>query len=279
MKCILIPVDFTAVTQDVLSYAAAFCKETSVDQIILFKNFHVPLIAQLLPDANMLEISTEEITAQKDITRVQLDELGAKMVADVPAHVQVISCLTDGQWLHAVREAIEKYQPDLVLLGNDPLVEDNESIISEKIVPFSKASSAPVLIVPKNTLYQKLKKVLIPTSFENLERLRLMDDLCTSQAWLEAEILVLNVDPNGKSMMVREEHGPVLDSYLKNFHYQVTYSGEKEVVETILEFAKDNEVQLIMALPGKHSFLYGLTHKSVTETFALNSTHPVLLLK
>jgi len=92
-------------------------------------------------------------------------------------------------------------------------------------------------------------------------------------------MLVLNVDTTGKYMMVRDEHVQLLNEYLKGYHYQITYSAEQDIVQEILTYAKKSDVQLIMALPGKHSFLHGLLHKSVTETFALNAHHPVLLLK
>jgi hypothetical protein len=279
MKCILIPIDFTAVTHNVLDYAAAFCKQNPVEKVILFRNFHVPLIAQVLPDANMIEVSAEEVREEKELTREKLRELGEVFAGALSADIQVICFLAEGKWLASAQNCIEKYKPDLVMLGNDPIAEDNESIIAEKIVPFSKSSSVPVLLIPKAAVYQKLKKVLLPTSFENLERLHLMEELCISQAWLDAEILVLNVDPDGRNSGNHEKHLAILGTYLNNYHFQVSYSYAKNIVQTILDFAQLHEVQLIMALPGQHNFFYNLTHRSVTETFALGSNHPVLLLK
>jgi hypothetical protein len=36
---------------------------------------------------------------------------------------------------------------------------------------------------------------------------------------------------------------------------------------------------MIIALPGKYSFFYNLTHKSITQAIALNAARPVLILK
>jgi len=279
MKCILIPIDFNPLTQNLLSYVISFSKEIHVDHIILFKNFHVPLIAKVLPDANYVESGNDNFIAASEKMRLQLNEMSDKLRKLVPSHTAVEKYLIDDKWLPAIESIIALRKPDLVILGNNPHAEINDSIIAEKIIPFSKASSVPVLVVPIDAVYKKLNRVLIPTSFENLDRLHLMKKLCISQNWLNATLLVLNVDPTGKFMAVSGEHIRLLDEYLKGYHYQIIYSGADNIVKEILAYAKKSDVQLILALPGKHSFLYGLVHQSVTEAFALNAHHPVLLLK
>ena len=279
MKCILIPVDFNAATQSVLSYVASFCKDVPVEHVILFKNFHLPAIASILPDANYVEDGNGRCIEEIALISSQLEEMTCLLRKLIPLPITVEKYLIYDKWLPAIQSLIDLRKPELVILGNDPHAEINDGIIAEKIIPFSKSSTVSVLIVPIDAVYKKLNRVLIPTSFENMARLRLMQKLCISNAWLHATMLVLNVDTTGKYMMVRDEHVPLLNEYLKGYHYQITYSAEQDIVQEILTYAKKSDVQLIMALPGKHSFLHGLLHKSVTETFALNAHHPVLLLK
>jgi hypothetical protein len=47
----------------------------------------------------------------------------------------------------------------------------------------------------------------------------------------------------------------------------------------ILNFTQTKDVQLIVALRGKRSFLYYLTHKSISEAIYRNAKEPVLILK
>jgi len=279
MKCILIPVEFNSATQNVLSYVISFCKDVPVEHIILFKSFHLPFIAKVLPDANYVDAGNENYIEETECMRVQLDEITESLKKLLPTKTTVEKYLIDDKWLPAIERLIELKKPELVILGNDPHAELNDGIIAEHIVPFAKATTVSVLVVPVDAVYKKLNRVLIPTTFENLDRLRLIRKINISNNWLHATMFVLNIDPKDKYKTLGKEHRQLLNEYLQGYHYQVTFSGANDIVKGILSFAKKSDVQLIMALPGKHSFLYRLTHHSITETFALNAHHPVLLLK
>jgi len=279
MKCILIPVEFNSATQNVLSYVISFCKDVPVEQIILFKSFHLPFIAKVLPDANYIDAGNEKYIEETERIRVQLDEMTDCLKKLLPSRITVEKYLIDDKWLPAIYSLIELRKPELVILGNDPSAKLSDGIIAENIVPFAKGTTVSVLIVPVDAVYKKLKRVLIPTSFENMDRLRLIRKINTSNNWLHATMLVLNVDAGARYRALRNDHKQLLDEYLQGYHYQVTFSEATDIVREILSFAKKSDVQLIMALPGKHSFLYRLAHHSITETFTLCAHHPVLLLK
>jgi hypothetical protein len=60
---------------------------------------------------------------------------------------------------------------------------------------------------------------------------------------------------------------------------KIYYSYDKNIINGILTFASSNETDLIIALPGKHSFLYYLTSTSISEGIYQNVNQPVLILK
>jgi hypothetical protein len=70
-----------------------------------------------------------------------------------------------------------------------------------------------------------------------------------------------------------------LHNYLKNFQHKFYYEDNKNVINGILNWPRLNEAQLMIALPGVHSFLYSLTHKSVSETLYRKCPMPVMILK
>jgi hypothetical protein len=70
-----------------------------------------------------------------------------------------------------------------------------------------------------------------------------------------------------------------LHAYLNDFPHQLFYSCNKSIVSGILDFSDKHEIQLLIALPGKQSFLYNLTHKSISDAISRNAKIPVLILK
>ena len=61
MKTLLIPVDFSESTENVIAYAAGFSCDTHVDRIILLKSYYVSVYEELLPSADFVQMSAEEI--------------------------------------------------------------------------------------------------------------------------------------------------------------------------------------------------------------------------
>jgi hypothetical protein len=94
--------------------------------------------------------------------------------------------------------------------------------------------------------------------------------------------MALNVDAKQRNLNPDESFKEAennLHEYLKNFKHEIYYETDKNVINGILQFKKLDEVQLMIALPGVHSFLYSLTHKSVSEALYKKCPLPVMILK
>src|SRR6202790_3436185 len=76
MKTLLIPIDFSAATENVLKYAADFSCDTHIERIILLKSFYVSLYAQLLPSADFVQLSAEDIDGERQKVEEDLNTLG-----------------------------------------------------------------------------------------------------------------------------------------------------------------------------------------------------------
>ncbi len=139
-----------------------------------------------------------------------------------------------------------------------------------------------MLIVPENYRYQPVEKALVPVDFKTVGSLSKINRLRSSPRWHDVEILALNVDASQRSTDPDEnckQAEKSLHDYLKNFKHEIYYEADKNVINGILHFKKLNEVQLMIALPGVHSFLYSLTHKSVSEALYKKCPLPVMILK
>jgi hypothetical protein len=93
------------------------------------------------------------------------------------------------------------------------------------------------------------------------------------------KLLILNVDPKQNHVDHEKEHTEALKEVLESYNYKVYYSDDHDTVKGIVNFADSHHVHLIIALPGKHSFFYNLTHQSITQALAVNSHQPILILK
>lgn len=94
--------------------------------------------------------------------------------------------------------------------------------------------------------------------------------------------MLLYIDTKGNKD-VRDQNKEVwekyVQGYLKNIPYHIHYSFGKDIVKGILSFAASHETDLIIALPGEHSFLYHMANRSISEALYQNVSRPVLILK
>lgn len=279
MKTILIPVDFSATCENVLQYAAALSKRVQAGRIILLKSYYISLYAQLLPSADFVQLSAENIDEERLGHEEQLSILSRNLLQQCAPDVKIDVAFSEEPLLHAIREVIDSEKPDLLLLGTDAQDSSEESYISQQVVVIAKTSSVPVLVVPAGVQHHPLKSVLVPVDFSATSRLNLVQYLEKLAFASNPELWVLNVDPQQKYLNHKEENTAALKAALESYNYKVYYSDDKDTVRGILNFAAKNDFQLIVALPGKHSFFYNLTHSSITEALAINTYKPVLILK
>jgi hypothetical protein len=94
--------------------------------------------------------------------------------------------------------------------------------------------------------------------------------------------MILHVDPKEKYPLrdeAFERNENNLRSHLKNFRLDVYYSNNKSILNGIKIFLNEHPADLVVALPGRHSFFYSLTHKSISEALYRDTPRPVLILK
>ncbi len=169
----------------------------------------------------------------------------------------------------------------MVLLGSNNYQQSTGSIVAENVVSIAKASPVRVLIVPAGYTYQPVQHALVPVDFKALHNLDKLTKLRSSPAWKDTQLMVLNVDPTEsylepQAVSKAEED---LHTYLQDFRYLLYYRNEQNIIDGVMNFSRERTFQLIIALPGKHSFLYSLTHKSISEAIYRNAQEPVMLLK
>ena len=139
-----------------------------------------------------------------------------------------------------------------------------------------------MLIVPSDYTYQPVKDVLLPLDYRLLHDLAKLNDPKDSPMAKEIFLHVLNIDAKERYLNPTEEFKSTeqhLHEYLQHFKHDIHYSNEKSIIDGIIQNTQKEEYQLIISLPGKHSFLYYLTRKSISEGIYRNARVPVMILK
>jgi len=277
MKTLLIPIDFSESTENIIKYAAGFSCDTHVNRIILLKSYYVSVYAQLLPSADFVQTSTEEINEEREKIEANLKQLSRELYRKCMPTIKIETTLSDQPLVRAIHNVIAAEKPSMVLVGTDEVPYADDSYIAEQIIAIAKTSPVPVLIVPGHVQYQKIESAMVPCDFGATQRLGALQTIRDPKKWLHPRLMVLNVGTKSKADDKQLAAGLV--NLLDGYDYNIYHSEDKDIVHGIFAFAREHEPQMIVALPGKYSFFYNLTHRSITKALALNARRPVLILK
>src|SRR5882757_449732 len=277
MKTLLIPIDLTATNDNAVAFAAEWCKKYEYTRIILLKTFY-DVFDKVVMSAGY--VSPDYMQDDRNAAMNKIEEMVLNLTADTGANVVVI--VSEEPLLRAIMEAIDEEKPDMLLVGSDNEDHSSDSFIAGNVIHIAKISPVRVMIVPAGYRYKPVEIALLPTNFSTLETLDKLNSLKTSPLWAGTKVQVLYVDDKERYLTPDEafkNNEERLKEYLKHFEYEVQYSNDSNIINGILSFVQTHAVQLIIAMPGKHSFLYALTHKSISEAIYRNAKEPVLILK
>src|SRR4051812_16392858 len=282
MKTMLIPVDFTATSENAVSYAVEWGKAYDYKRIILLKTLYDSMFDSMIPSVDYVHVSQDYMVKEREEVKAKLKAMCSELIAKVDTGIKVSLAVSELPLLRSIHEMVEEEQPELIVAGSDNYDYSSESFVAGNVIDIAKASPIRVLIVPAHYQYQPVRQALVPLDFSTVSSLsKLHSYQAATPKWREKKLLVLNVDPKERYLRPDEEFKNAenaIHEYLQGYQHEVYYSNNKNIITGIIEFSKEHETQLIVALPGEYSFLYSLTHKSISEALYRNANKPVLIL-
>lgn len=282
MKTYLVPVDFSKASVHAAEFAAALSHQTDVDHIILLNAYYVSVYETTLPNPDMLMITPEEIEANVTDRLANLEKIKKQLIKQVRPGVEISTHLNRTHLVRAIVENVLTRNADLVIVGSTGNSSHSDYQIGSHIINISKLSPVPVIVVPPRYNFERVTRIVVACDFNRVTETLPLEGLKKLLSKKKLELLVVNVDDNNthdSGDAERAARETRLYDILKPYHPKYSFINGKNVINGILQFAEDNDAQLVIALPHKYSFLQSLMHTSVSIKLTKSSAVPVLLLK
>ncbi|SIR69559.1 universal stress protein [Chryseobacterium sp. RU33C] len=280
MRTILVPVDFTSTTQNAVSVAADWAKTYEYQNIILLKTAGESEFDYLHIAEGHSFVNEESVNNLLQRTELLFDQL-ADIIAEKSTEIKVSRVLSDWTLTRSINELL-KNQPsvDLIILGSDDQTSFTESFVSENIISIARTSPVKTLIVPNSYHYSPIKNIFIPCDIKGIKRLERLFHQKSVIHKQDVRLSFLNINTSEKEdKNQKKELEDYILEHLTEIPSSIHYSHDENIIQGILNFAASDKSDLIIALPGKHSFLYYLASRSISEGIYQNTCQPVLILK
>lgn len=199
------------------------------------------------------------------------EQTGNDIVVDIRAEERVLG--------ENINDICKEENAELIVTGVSEKSGLERIIVGSNALRLSEAAHCPVLMVPPDAPILPVKRVLLACDLEKVSEATPLDALDKVLETFQAQLVVINVDdgnrhfsPKTVEEIYRLHH--VFDKYKPEY----AFVENKDIAEGILDYAKEQDISLVITIPRYYNFLRNLFHKSTTKNLVYNSKLPLLTL-
>ncbi len=269
MKTFLVPVDFSDTSVNAAEYAVELAKDIPDANIILYNVYNSISFAAL---------SDNEEGSRKMITDLELNDLRTGLLSK--GNVEITFESEDGSFIENIQRYVLGNHVDMVVMGITGSSRIKQVFMGTNTLNVIRHISTPVMIIPPDAKFLGLKKVLFTSDFKDVARTTPFATLKTILDTFKPKLEILNVDSEhyieltDEFKLERDSMEQKLGAYDPEFSFLRAF----DFLEGINRFVEAKEIDAIITMPRKHSFLSQLFKTSHTKKLAYHSHVPIIAI-
>lgn len=254
ISTILVPFDFSNISEEALKYAVKYVGNDENLKIIL---------AHISNEHNSDELKG----AFKTIEKKYRDELKNE-----------IEWVTmQGELTEALIQIQKNEKIDLIMMGTsgDPSLEQSNT--SDLVLK----ADCPVMVIPSNLGDFRLENIALVLGKEEIDDTQVLSTLLSVAQKFNAKVHVITIENKPETFGYSEsdeKNENTIQYYLENFYSEHVFIENPDVVEGILEYASQREIDVITILPRNHTKNSQPSKGQLTELLTLQSPIPILAI-
>ncbi|GAB3540240.1 hypothetical protein GCM10027443_37890 [Pontibacter brevis] len=198
-------------------------------------------------------------------------------------HAVPITCVcTYGLTTEEILKAIRVYEADLVVMGMRGTGAISQALVGTTTMAIIQHSDTPVLAVPAHRKFNGLQAVVAAINPSNLPELHLLASLRAIVKAFESKLHVLHLYKKNVQQQEPERAAAMLGALQAKLqgiaYYDVQARWTEDVTKEIKNYVQEQRADLLVLLPGEHSFLNRLLSKTTTMQVAAKAYVPLLTL-
>lgn len=270
MKKIIAATDFSADALNAVHYAADMA--LSIDATLVLLNVcQLPLSFGDVPVAVYIDELVSE--SEKDIEAIK-EQLSKRM----EGKLNIETIVKTGTFYEELEATCDEMMPYAVVTGSQGKTSTQRLLFGSHAVYAMQHLKWPLVTVPAAARFSAIKNIGFACDFDGVVEITPVDELKMLVNDFNASLHILNT---GREDVFEPEvvfQSGLLQEMLASLNPEYHFINNENVEEGILVFAQQNNIDLLIVLPKKHSFIDKLIHKSHTKQLVLHSHVPVMAL-
>jgi nucleotide-binding universal stress UspA family protein len=271
MKTIIVPTDYSPAATNAVNYAADMALAIKAD-LLLVHIFQIPISVADVPLA---------LVSVEDMQKTEDDRI-ASLKADVEhitsGKINIATEARMGSVIDELENISGKIEPFAIVMGTTGLSAIERTLFGSTSLSAIKHLTWPVICVPKGKEYgEGIRKIGFACDLQDVEDTTPFEQITHFVKELNAELHILNVEQKEPKPDVAEQTA-ILGTAISEMKPQFHFIDHRDIEDGINEFAEENNLDLVIAIPKKHKLLQKLFKTSSTKQLVFESHIPVMCI-
>lgn len=279
MKTFLVPTDYSASAKNAALYAINLASQLRVERIILYNAYSSPPV--ITEHAIMPTATTQFLDVQtlRDISNTGMNHFEQSIKSFCPPGIKIEKQTEYASVENEIDNVCKRTNADLIVMGITGTSKIEEVLIGSTAISVVKNTKVPVIIVPSEAGYTLVKNVMLACDYKKVVETTPVQPIKIILDATKALLHVVNVYENDKEMASGKTYQQeLLRSLLKEYSPRFHFINNENFMAAINDFVEANNIDLIITIPKKHSFLAALFKESHTKKLAFHSHVPLMYI-
>ena len=278
MKRILLPTDFSENAYNAIRYAMHLFKGDSATFYLLNTFTPASYSADFLIE-NPTLYGLEEVAMMNSKKNIVKTEDSIITEFNNPKH-QFERLSIFGMLTSEIKEIIKRENIDLIVMGTKGATGAKEFFLGSNTQDVIKSvDNCPVLAVPEESSFNEVSDIAFATDFERVyfkSEIVPIVNLAKSQ---DATVRMIHVYDDPKLSNVQRFNSNALEQYFKEINYEFHVISDFSTIEKAIQACVEElEIDMLMMIKYKHSFIERLTREPVIKKMTFHTTIPFLVI-
>jgi len=277
MRKILIPTDFSENALNAINYALELFKyEKSIYYIMHAYQDDIYANEALLEEESIDKVT--ERVGKKSLEELEIILKKINEISPNPKHTyRIIS--SNNLLLHEADKIVDDENIDIIVMGTRGKTNDKKLTFGSHTLQVLKYVQCPVLAIPENYKYTQPKHILFPTNYMLPYKRRELKLLCEMVSPFRATIDMLYISKSNKLSIRQEDNKAFVKAELCKNAINFKIANEKHIINVIYRYIKENNIDMLVMVNTRHSFLDSNIFLSSIDELSLHLDIPFLALQ
>lgn len=269
MKTIIVPTDFSAISNNAAYYAADLALTVNA-AIYLLNVVTLPVTFSEVPPPT--DIMIDEANTSMQRLKEELEEY-------TEGKLEIKTKVTMGLLLTELNSLTDSKDILTIVMGMEGAGAADRFLFGSNALDVMKKIAFPAIIVPQHAHFDRICKIGLACDMHNGDASLPVKEIEEIVKLFNAQLEILFIYKYDSKLSPDILPGSItLQNDFSKLHPKFHYILNDNIENGIIDTVEEQEIDLLIIMPKKHDFLAGLFHKSVSKAVALNINRPIMTM-